>query len=98
MLTSVASPARPAREHPATTNPRAHLTSAVLANVSLLGANLGEANLSGADLSYAEELVRAQIDGACADPDNPPGLNEFAVDRLTGEPLVWQGKPCDGKA
>ena len=36
-------------------------------------------------------ITQAQIDGARADPSNPP-LLEGVVDRVTGKPLVWKGK------
>ena len=73
------------------------------------GADLSEAvlwkaNLSGADFCGARArstayrtpvcgLTQAQLDEACADPANPPILKGI-LDAATGEPLVWQGKPC----
>ena len=39
-------------------------------------------------------LTQAQLDEACADPDNPPKL-DGVIDAVTGEPLVWRGQPCN---
>ncbi len=89
----------------------AQLRKADLSNAKLWGANLCAvilrgANLSGADFcgvdaksSQYEEpargLTQAQLDEACANPDNPPKL-DGVLDAKTGKPLVWRGKPCKG--
>ena len=88
---------------------RVNLSAANLAHVNLSGArldradfsstNLAHANLSGARLSRhngldpATYLTQAQLDRACADPDNPPKL-DGVLDADTGKQLVWRGKPC----
>ena len=83
------------------------LSGASLWNANLSGAKLSGANLSGANLSDIEflpdsdsgspgpvtGLTQAQLDEACADPDNPPKL-DHVLDAETGKPLVWRGKPC----
>ena len=89
----------------------AELRKADLSDAKFWGADLSEAilrdaNLSGADLCgvdarssrYGEPargLTQAQLDTACADPQNPPKL-DAVVDAETGKPLVWRGKPCKG--
>lgn len=76
---------------------RANLTSAEFLDANLTGANLTAANLSGVQFSSGGQqptmgLTQVQLDGACADPENPPNL--FGVfDAETGEQLVWRGKP-----
>jgi hypothetical protein len=81
----------------------ADLSEADLWGANLSGATLRNANLSGADLcgvdarstAYkvpATGLTQAQLDTACADPDNPPKL-EGVYDANTGNPLIWRGKP-----
>lgn len=78
----------------------ANLSGAELWYADLSGANLDGANLSGAEFSTgwgeaaATGLTQAQLDSACADPDNPPKL-DGVVDAETGEPLAWRGKPLD---
>ena len=67
------------------------------------GATLRDTDLSGTYLSYnphggtatdlATGLTQAQLDEACADPDNSPRL-DGVLDAETDEPLVWRGKPC----
>ena len=74
-----------------------HLTRANLNGAHLYGANLEDAllirtDLSGASLEHCKGLTQEQIDQATADFDNPPHL-ENAVDAVTGEPLVWRGRP-----
>ena len=85
----------------------ANLTGANLSLVVLTGADLTDANLSGADFSRnymkkdlpssgevspATGLTQNQLDGAKADPDNPPYL-EGVLDSITKRPLVWRGQP-----
>ena len=80
-----------------------NLTSASVGLANLTGANLGSANLrdtiltdtnlSGANLSRVRNLTQDQLDKACADPANPPNL-ENANDVRTGDPLVWNERPC----
>ena len=90
----------------------AELRRADLSDSNLWGANLSKtilrnANLSGTDFwganaqssrfrKPATGLTQAQLDRACADPDNPPHL-DGVLDAETGEQLVWRGKPCDGR-
>ena len=69
----------------------ARLRGADLAFAGFALANLKEADLSGANVQQVEWLSQKQLDEACADPDNPPKLRE-AVDKWTGEPLIWRGK------
>ena len=84
----------------------ANMSDAKFRNADLSKAILRGANLSGADLCDADVhspdnkapvrgLTQAQLDEACADPDNPPKL-DGALDAETGMPLVWRGKPCRG--
>ena len=81
-----------------------NLSEAVFWGADLSEAVLWKANLSGADFcgsrarsaayrTPAYGLTQAQLDEACADPANPPKLKGI-LDAGTGEPLVWQGKPC----
>ena len=76
----------------------ADLSDTYLTSVNLTGANLREAILSGTDLSGffskgshgtfpPKGLAQTQIDHACADPDNPPKL-----DNSSG--LTWNPGPC----
>jgi len=83
----------------------ANLSNVRLRNANLSGATLRGANLTGADLSNMSEvdfqssssgktiITHHQLDGACADPDNPPKL-EGVRDSETGKALVW----CGGEA
>ena len=75
----------------------ADLSRATLANADLSGAELRDAILSGTKFSIDDQppargLTQDQIDKTRADPGNPPRL-DGVVDAVTGEPLVWQGKP-----
>ena len=79
------------------------LVDANLANAQLISANLVDAvftgaNLSGTDLSGSPAngstnrrppvgLTQAQLDQACADPDNPPKLD-------ASSDLTWHNRPC----
>ena len=79
------------------------LLDANLANAQLIAANLVDAEFTRADLSGADMsgspanesdsrhppvgLTQAQLDQACADPDNPPKL-----DASSG--LTWNNRPC----
>ncbi len=71
----------------------ADLTRANLTDTELEYANLSETNLSEASIAGTTSLTQAQLDQACADPDNPPKLDGI-VDAETNEPLVWRGQPC----
>lgn len=86
---------------------RANLSDAKLWGANLYGAILQNAILSGADFcgidadsqEYREPvrgLTQNQLDQARADPGNPPKL-DGVLDAETGEPLVWRGKPRDGR-
>ena len=90
---------------------RAQLRHADLSNANLWDADitkaiLYDANVTGADLcginarspvyrKAVRGLTQAQLDKACADPNNPPKL-DGVLDAETGKPLIWRGKPCDG--
>lgn len=76
----------------------ADLSNTVLVSVTLTGATLHLTNLTGADLSgyYTKDstekipptgLTQAQLDQACAAPDNPPRLAESSG-------LIWNPQPC----
>ena len=69
----------------------ADLTGAYLNNAELSGVVLGQANLTKAVLRDARGLTQAQLDEACANPDNPPNL-DGVQDAETGEYLIWRGK------
>ena len=87
----------------------ANLSDASLGDANLSGAHLRQANLSDTVLDNTNltgvrltlgrgslavnGLTQAQLDLACADPDNPPKL-DGVLDAETGEQLVWHGKPC----
>lgn len=69
-----------------------NLADAVLQRANLTGTNLYDAELTGADMGSAatgpvEGLTQAQLDRACADPDNPPKLGESSG-------LVWNEREC----
>ena len=75
----------------------ANLSRATLANADLSGAELRDAILSGTKFSIDDHppalgVTQDQIDKARADPGNPPRL-DGVVDAVTGEALVWKGKP-----
>ena len=79
------------------------LGDANLANAHLIAAKLVDAeftrtNLSGTDMGGSPDgstssgrppvgLTQAQLDRACADPDNPPKLD-------TSSDLTWNNQPC----
>ena len=76
----------------------ANLSKAQLISANLVDAEFTGANLSGADLSGSPAngstsksppvgLTQAQLDHACADPDNPPKLDESSG-------LTWNNRPC----
>ena len=71
-----------------------------LSGASFLQSKLSLARFLGSDLSGARilssvtGLTQAQLDEACADPDNPPRL-DGVLDAETGKPLVWRGKPVE---
>ena len=83
---------------------RADLTGVKFWDADLSKAILRDANLSGADLCGVDArspayqapvrgLTQAQLDQACADPDNPPKL-DGVLDAVTGKQLVWRGQPA----
>ena len=82
----------------------ADLSGTVLSHSDLSGAEFRNTRLSGTDFTGGSlpdarpvtGLTQEQLDQACAEPDNPPKL-EGVRDAKTDEPLVWRGKPCDGK-
>lgn len=76
----------------------ADLSNTFLTSVTLTDAGLYRTNLTGTDLSgYFSEgstedypptgLTQAQLDEACAAPDNPPKLAESSG-------LIWNPRPC----
>ncbi|MCY4101686.1 MAG: pentapeptide repeat-containing protein [bacterium] len=76
----------------------ANLSKAHLFSTKLVDARFTRVNLSGADLSGSLEnestsksppigLTQDQLDEACADPDNPPKLDESSG-------LTWNNRPC----
>ena len=80
-----------------------NLSGARIVRTDMSGATLHRTDLSGThfygpwnggDKSSITGLTQGQLDQACADPDNPPKLDDI-VDAETGEPLVWRGKPCE---
>ena len=64
--------------------------------VQLEDASLLSTNLSRVDLSRATGLTQDELNGARADPDNPPRLNDV-TDARTGKPIVWSGLSTTGK-
>ena len=77
------------------------LSNANLSDANLFGTMLLGANLSGVVLGEGDEipvtgLTQAQLDQACADPENPPILGDVAIDAATGRPLVWRGSSAKG--
>ena len=76
----------------------ADLSNTFLTSVTLTGATLHGTNLTGTDLSGFSGkgsiesfpptgLTQAQLDQACADPDNPPKLADSSG-------LIWNPQPC----
>ncbi len=76
----------------------ADLSNTLLTSVTLTGTGLRRTNLTGTDLSgFLSEgstefypptgLTQAQLDEACAAPDNPPKLAESSG-------LIWNPQPC----
>ena len=75
----------------------ADLSMTTMRDIEFKGANLHSVNLSGANLSgYSGEgstklpsrnLTQDQLNQACADPENPPLLDDDSG-------LVWNGGPC----
>lgn len=79
----------------------ADMSGAHFLEADLTGANISKTNLSGVAFSVggrqtARGLTQAQLDDACADPQNPPEL-VGALDAGSGEPLVWREKPINGE-
>ena len=89
--------------------PRAHLERANMSRASLANANLADAilidtNLSGTDFlgliptpfgpRPTRGLIQDQLDQACFDGINRPDLEDATMDAVSGELLVWRGKPC----
>lgn len=64
--------------------------------VQLEDASLLSTNLSRVDLSRATGLTQNELNGARADPDNPPRLNDV-TDARTGKPIVWSGLSTTGE-
>ena len=82
---------------------KSNLSGAEIKRTDMTGATLRKVNLSGTRFyRRAGEvtsdpvigLTQAQLDEACADPDNPPRL-DGVLDAETGKPLVWRGEPCE---
>ena len=81
---------------------KANLSNAQFSEANLKEADFSDANLSGAEFSVggpqmAKGLNQAQLDGARADPNNPPKLTGV-LDSATGELLTWRGKPLSDGA
>ena len=83
---------------------QSNLSGASILRTDMSGVTLRDTDLSGVYFydpdggtatSPATGLTQAQLDEACADPDNPPRL-DGVLDAETGKPLVWRGKPCKG--
>ena len=88
---------------------RAQIIKSTLHGASIIGTNMTGAILRGTDISgvcfYDPQggaaknpvtgLTQAQLDEACADPNDPPDL-DGVQDAETGKQLVWRGKPCEG--
>ena len=81
---------------------RTDMSGAILHDTDLSGATLHDTDLSGtyfydphggAATSPVTGLTQAQLDEACADPDNPPKLGGV-LDAETGNLLVWRSGPC----
>ena len=80
----------------------ANLSGADLRGANLSHTHLKDANLSGTIISLNDGgspvrgLTQAQLDGAAAEPENPPKIDRGTIDSETGKPLVWRGKPPGG--
>ena len=81
---------------------KSKLSGAEILRTKMFGAILRDTDLSGTYFydphggtatSPVTGLTQAQLDEACADPDNPPKL-DGVLDAVTGKPLVWRGQPC----
>ena len=81
---------------------KSKLSGAEILRTDMSGATLRDTDLSGTYFynphsgtatDLATGLTQAQLDEACADPDNPPKL-DGVLDAVTGKPLVWRGQPC----
>ncbi len=73
---------------------RTDMSRATLRDTDLSGAYFYDPH-GGTATSPVTGLTQAQLDEACANPDNPPKL-DGVLDAETGEQLVWRGKPCEG--
>ena len=87
---------------------RAEIIQSNLSGARILKTDMSRAILRGTDLSgtyfydprcgtapnLVTGLTQAQLDEACADPDNPPKL-DGVLDAKTGKPLVWRGPACE---
>ena len=82
---------------------KSKLSGAEILSTDMSGAILRDTDVSGTYFcnphsEVATDLVtgltQAQLDEACADPDNPPKL-DGVIDAETGKPLVWRGQACD---
>ena len=67
------------------------LAMASLSGLDLSGAKIGTAviELSTDVLAIDTILTQTQLDRAKANPDNPPAIDSFARDAVTGKPLLW---------
>ena len=77
----------------------AKLVKAVLTDAIISGADFSGSFLFGNPVSHPRPVVgltQEQLDSARADPASPPKL-DGVLDALTGEQLVWRGKPLDDK-
>ena len=72
---------------------RTDMSGAVLSDTNLSGTYFYESG-GGTGASPVTDLTQAQLDEACADPDNPPKL-DGVLDAETGKPLVWRGGPVE---
>ena len=72
---------------------RSDLSGAILRDTDLSGTYFYNPHC-GTATDLVTGLTQAQLDEACADPDNPPRL-DGVLDAETDEPLVWRDKPCD---
>ena len=85
---------------------KSKLSGAEILRTDMSGATLRDTDLSGTYFSNTRGgtvtdlvtgLTQAQLDEACADPDNPPKL-DGVLDAETGKPLVWRGRPCEERS
>ncbi len=72
---------------------QAYLLRGSLVGAILDGTNLKETDVTGVDFKGVKELIQAELDNACADPEEPP-VN-LPKDSKTGKQLVWKEKACE---